>query len=193
MGPRLIRELEIHVLLFVTYVRQVRQSTDKNHETYYYLQGLFHIMSNRLNELKKLYIQSNYTYVKHVKLYSCEDISDCESDSVFRELTLLSCIAINLSLTVAPLNFNFFLGRLLDLGFVHSGVAAGLLCFGVEVLLGVTSFLRSAFIASKAIVVLIDSNLIESISNVLSTNESTIVMSLNTSTTVLYTSSVIII
>ena len=91
-------------------------------------------MSNWLKELKKLIcIQSNYTYVKHVELYSCEDISDCESDSVSRELTLLSCIAINLSLTAAPLNFNFFLGRLFDLGFIRSGVAAGLLCFGVDI------------------------------------------------------------
>ena len=64
-------------------------------------------MSNR-NELKKLYIQSNNTYVKHVKLYSCKDINDCESDSVSRELTSLSLIAINLSLTAAPLNINFF-------------------------------------------------------------------------------------
>ena len=59
---------------------------------------------------------------------------------------------------------------------------------GVEVLPGVTSFLRSAFIALQATVVLIDSNLIESTSNVLSAHESTIVMSLDTSATVLYTS-----
>ena len=72
-------------------------------------------------------------YVEHVELYSCKDISDCESDSVSRELTSLSHIAINLSLAAAPLNFNFFLGGLLDLGFVHFGVAAGLLCFGVDI------------------------------------------------------------
>ena len=65
-------------------------------------------MSNGSNKLKKLYIHSNYTYVEHVKLYSCEDISDCESDSVSRELTSLSLIAINLSLAAALLNFNFF-------------------------------------------------------------------------------------
>ena len=65
-------------------------------------------MSNGSNELKKLYIHSNYAYVEHVKLYSCEDISDCESDSVSRELTSLSLIAINLSLAAALLNFNFF-------------------------------------------------------------------------------------
>ena len=60
-------------------------------------------MSNWSNELKKLYIQINYMYVKHVELYSCEDISDCESDSVSRELTSLSRIVINLSLAAAPL------------------------------------------------------------------------------------------
>ena len=104
-----------------------------------------------------------------------------------RELTSLSLITINLSLTAALLNLNFFLGGLVDLGYLHFGVPSGLR-FGVEVLPGVTSFLRSAFIASEAIVVLIDSNLIESISNVLSVQESTVVMSLDTSATVLYTS-----
>ena len=77
-------------------------------------------------------------YVKHVKLYSCKDLSDWESDSVSRELTSLSPIAINLSLTAALLNFNFFLGGLVDSRFVCFGVPAGLLCFGVEVLPGVT-------------------------------------------------------
>ena len=52
MDPRLIGELEIHVLLFVMYVEQVVQMTNKNHETYYYLQYLFHFMSNKSNELK---------------------------------------------------------------------------------------------------------------------------------------------
>ena len=73
MGPKLFGELEIHVLL---YVGQVGQSTNERHETYKYLQCLFYFMSNRLNKLKKLYLHSNYTYVEHVKLYSCEDISD---------------------------------------------------------------------------------------------------------------------
>ena len=100
-----------------------------------------------------------------------------------RELTLLSLIAINLSLTAAPLNLNFFLGGGLALGFphfsvdVHPGVIWDILHFGVDVLPGVTSFLRSAFIAPKAIVVLIDSRSIECMSNVLSDNKSTIVMS----------------
>ena len=48
----------------------------KNNETYQYLQCLFYFMSNTSNELKKLYIHINYTYVKHVELYSSEDISD---------------------------------------------------------------------------------------------------------------------
>ena len=46
-------------------------------------------MSNRSNELNKPYVHSNFMYVKHVELYSCEDISDQESDSVSRELTSL--------------------------------------------------------------------------------------------------------
>ena len=75
-------------------------------------------MSNRSNKLKKLYVHSNYMYVK---LYSCKDVSDSESDSVSRELLSLSLIAINLSLAAEPLNLNFFLGGLVDLG---------LLCFG---------------------------------------------------------------
>ena len=104
-----------------------------------------------------------------------------------RELTSLSLIAINLSLTAAPLSFNFFLGGFLDSGLLHFRVPSGLY-FGVEVLPGVTLFLSNAFIAPEAIVVLIDSNLIESISNVLSVKESTIVMSLDTSATVLRTS-----
>ena len=73
MGPGFFGELEIHVLL---YVRQVRQSTNKNNYMYKYLQCLFHLMSNMSNKLKKIYIHSNYTYVEHVELYSCEDISD---------------------------------------------------------------------------------------------------------------------
>ena len=73
MGLRLIGELEIHVLLSVG---QIGQSTNKNHELYEYLQCLFYFMSNRSNELKKLYVHSSYTYVEHVKLYSCKDISD---------------------------------------------------------------------------------------------------------------------
>ena len=73
MGPGFIGELEIHVLL---YVRQVGQNTNKNNYTYKYLQCLFHLMSNTSNKLKKIYIHSNYTYVKHVELYSCKDISD---------------------------------------------------------------------------------------------------------------------
>ena len=48
----------------------------KNDETYQYLQCLFHFMSNTSNQSKKLYIHSNYMYVEHVELYSCEDISD---------------------------------------------------------------------------------------------------------------------
>ena len=110
-----------------------------------------------------------------------------------RELMLLSVIAINLSLAAAPLNFNFFLGGGLALGLPHfgvdvlPGVILDLLCFGVDVLPGVTLFWRSAFIAPKAMVVLIDYRSIESIFNVLSDNESTIVMSLDTSATVLYT------
>ena len=48
----------------------------KNDETYQYFQCLFYFMSNTSNELKKLYIDSNYMYVEHVELYSCEDISD---------------------------------------------------------------------------------------------------------------------
>ena len=71
-----------------------------------------------------------------------------------------------------------------DSGLLCFGVPSGL-HFGVEVLPGVTSFLSNAFIAPEPIVVLIDSNSIESISNVLSVNESTIVMSLYTSATVL--------
>ena len=136
-------------------------------------------MSKQLKELNSLYIHSNETYVEHFKLYSCKDISDSESYSVSGELMSLSLIAINLSLAVAPLNFNFFLGGRLTLGFQ---------CFGVDVLPGVTSFLKSAFIAQEAIIVLIDSRSIESMSNVLSNNKSTIVMSLETSATVLYTS-----
>ena len=73
MGPEFIGELEIHVLL---YVRQVRQSTNKNNDMYKYLQCLFHLMSNTSNKLKKIYIHSNYTNVEHVEVYSCEDISD---------------------------------------------------------------------------------------------------------------------
>ena len=73
MGPEFVGELEIHVLL---YVGQVGQSTNKNNDMYKYLQSLFHLMSNTSNKLKKIYIHSNYTYVEHVKLYSCEDISD---------------------------------------------------------------------------------------------------------------------
>ena len=34
------------------------------------------------------------TYVKDAEIYSCEGISDCESDSVSRELMLLSLIAL---------------------------------------------------------------------------------------------------
>ena len=56
MGPGLIGEIEIHVLL---YVRQVGQSTNKNDQTYKYLQSLFYFMLNRLNKLKKLYAHSN--------------------------------------------------------------------------------------------------------------------------------------
>ena len=108
-------------------------------------------------------------YVEHVELYSCKDISDWESDSVSRELTSLSLIAINLSLAAAPLSFNFFLGGFVDSGLLHFRVPSGLR-FGVEVLPGVTLFLSNAFIAPEAIVVLIDSNSIESISNVLSVN-----------------------
>ena len=104
-----------------------------------------------------------------------------------RELTSLSLIAINLSLTAALLNFNFFFGGFVDSGLLCFEVPSGL-CLGVELLPGVTSFLSSAFIAPEAIVVLIDSNSIESISNVLSVKESKIVMSLITSATVLYTS-----
>ena len=132
-------------------------------------------------------------YVKYVELYSCEDICECESDSVSRELTSLSLIAINLSLTAAPLNFNFFLGGGLALGLPHfgvdvlPGVISDLLCSGVDIFPGVTSFLRTTFIAPKATVVLIDSGSIESISNVLSNNKATIGISLNTSATVLYT------
>ena len=70
---------------------------------------------------------------------------------------------------------------------VLPGVISDLLRFGVDVLPGVTSFLRSAFIPPKAMVVLIDFRSIESISNVLFDNDSTIVMSPNTSATVLYT------
>ena len=111
--------------------------------------------------------------MEHVELYSCKDISDCEPDSVSRELTSLSLIVINLSLTAAPLNFNFFLGGGLALRLPCFGVDVlprvilDVLCFGVDVLPGVTSFLRSAFIAPKAMVVLIDSRSIESISNIL--------------------------
>ena len=47
--PGLIGELIIHVLFFATYVKQVEQITNKNHEVYYYLQYLFHFMSNKLN------------------------------------------------------------------------------------------------------------------------------------------------
>ena len=79
-------------------------------------------MLNRLNELKNLYVHSNYMYVEHVELYSCEDVSDWESDSVSKELTSLSLIAIKLSLTAAPLHFNFFLGGLVDSGFIRFGV-----------------------------------------------------------------------
>ena len=114
-------------------------------------------------------------HVKHVELYSCKDISYCESDSVLRELSL---IAIHLFLATAPLNFSFFFS---------GGLASGFQCLGVDVLPGVTSFL-STFIAPKAIVVLIDSRSIESMSNVLSYNKSTTVMSLDTSATILYTS-----
>ena len=60
-----------------------------------------------------------------------------------RELTSLSLIAINLSLAATPLNFNFFLGELVDSGLLRFGVPSGL-HFGVEDLPGVTSFLRSA-------------------------------------------------
>ena len=65
-------------------------------------------MSKMSKELNLLYIHSNETYVEDVEICSCEDISDCESDSVSRELMSLSLIAINLSLMTAPLNFNFF-------------------------------------------------------------------------------------
>ena len=67
-----------------------------------------------------------------------------------REITSLSLIAINLSLTAALLSFNFFLGGFVDSGLLHFGVQSGLR-FGVEVLPGVTSFLSNAFIAPKAI------------------------------------------
>ena len=104
-----------------------------------------------------------------------------------RELTSLFLIAINFSLAAAPLSFNFSFIGFVDSGLLCFEVPSGL-CLGVEVLPGVTLFLSNAFIAPEAIVVLIDSNSIESISNVLSVNESTIVMSLDTSATVLYTS-----
>ena len=70
-------------------------------------------------------------HVKHVELYSCEDTSDCESDSVSRELMSLSLIAINLSLTAAPLNYNFLLmGGLLQVSNAWVWMPSlGLLCF----------------------------------------------------------------
>ena len=81
--------------------------------------------------------------------------------------------------------FNFIFGA------VAGALVLGLLCFSVDVLQGVTSFLRRAFIALEAIVVLIE--LIEfsstvSTFNVLLDNKSTSVMSPDTSATVLCTS-----
>ena len=101
-------------------------------------------------------------------------------DSVSRELTSLSLMAITLSLTAAPLNFNFFF-------IVLGSTVLGLLCFGVDVLPGVTAFVRSAFIAPDTIIVLVETEFksIDSISSALSDKDSTIVMSAETSFNVL--------
>ena len=69
MGAKLIGELEIHVQY--CYVSDKSDKVQiKNNETYQYLQSLFYFMLNTSNKLKKLYIHSNYAYVKHVELYS---------------------------------------------------------------------------------------------------------------------------
>ena len=70
------------------------------------------------------------------------------------------------------------------MGAVGGVLVSALLCFGVDILPGVTSFLRRAFIALEVIVVLIEFNSTVSTSNVLSDNKSKIVMSANTSATV---------
>ena len=75
MGAELIGKLEIHVQYCYVSDKLDRVQI-KNDETYQCLLCLFYFMLNTLNELKKLYIHSNYTYVEHVKLYSCNDISD---------------------------------------------------------------------------------------------------------------------
>ena len=75
MGVKLIGELEIHMQYSYVSDKSDRVQV-KNDETYQYLQCLFNFMSNMSNELKKLYIHSNYMYVEHVELYSCNDISD---------------------------------------------------------------------------------------------------------------------
>ena len=62
MDPELIGELEIHVLFFVMYVKQVRPITNKNHETYYYLQCLFH-SCNQSQTNKTYYV---YIAMKHM-------------------------------------------------------------------------------------------------------------------------------
>ena len=95
------------------------------------------------------------------------------SDSVSREIISLLLMAITLSLTAAPLNFNFFL-------LVLGSTISGLLYFGVDVLQGVTALI-SAFIAPDAIIILVESNSIDSISSALSDKDSTIVMSAETS------------
>ena len=69
MGAKLIGELEIHVH-YVQYCYVADRVQIKNDETYQYLQCLFYFMSNTSNDLKKIYIHINYTYVKHVELYS---------------------------------------------------------------------------------------------------------------------------
>ena len=117
-----------------------------------------------------------------VKIYSWEDINDCVSDSVSNELMSLSVMLFNLSLAVAAVIFNFSFGT------VCGVLTSGFLRFGVDVLPGVITLTRRAFIAPETIIVLIKLISSVSISNVLSLKESTIVRSWLTSATILYTS-----